>query len=65
MPARIRGDDWGMVTHVAYDAVQCRTTSECIEAIRAHVELGWRVSQIRGPKEGPFYVVFRKDGEAE
>jgi hypothetical protein len=54
-----------MVTHVAYDAVQCRTTSECIDAIRAHIELGWRVSQIRGPKDGPFYVVFRKDGEDE
>jgi hypothetical protein len=61
----MRRDDFHMVTHVAYDAVQCRTTSECIEAIRAHIELGWRVSQIRGPKEGPFYLVFRKDAEGE
>ena len=54
-----------MVTHVAYDAVQCATAVDCLHIIRAHIELGWRVSQIRGPKEGPFFVVFRKDGEAE
>lgn len=64
-PARVRRDHCFMVTHVAYDPVQCRTARDCVETIRNYVELGWKVTQVRGPKDGPFYVVFRKDGEAQ
>lgn len=50
-----------MVIVVAYQELKLRSAVECVEAIREHVEQGWGVSQVRGPKGGPFLVLFRKD----
>lgn len=50
-----------MVTLVSYQEITVRSAVACVEAIRERVDLGWLVSQVRGPKEGPFTVLFRKD----
>jgi two-component system KDP operon response regulator KdpE len=51
----------GMVTHVSYDEIHCGDAATCLNAIRAFLERGWAVTQLRGRSAGPFVVVFRKD----
>lgn len=53
-----------MVTHVAYEEYRFRSPGECVTGIRKFVDLGWQISQIRGPSSGPFVVLFRKDEAA-
>lgn len=50
-----------MVTHVAYEEYRFRNSEECLAAIRRFVDLGWQISQVRGPADGPFVVLVRKD----
>ncbi len=52
-----------MVTHVAYEEIQVQTAAVFVEVVRQHVERGWQISQVRGPRGGPFLVVFRKDDD--
>ena len=48
-----------MVTHVSYSEERYHTPQSCIAGIRAYVERGWEVCQLRGPQAGPFVVIFR------
>ena len=52
-----------MLTKVAYDERTYPNPRRCLEAIREHIDLGWNVVQLRGPGDGPFVVLFRKDDE--
>ena len=60
--SRLAGRDaWLMVKHVSYTQATYTSAGDCVSGIREHVDLGWRVSQIRGPRSGPFAVLFRMD----
>lgn len=48
-----------MVTTVAYQEEQYPTAERCVAGIRLYVDRGWEVSQLRGPVQGPFVVLFR------
>lgn len=48
-----------MVTHLSYTEEQYANATECIAGIRSYIERGWEVLQLRGPRRGPFLVVFR------
>jgi hypothetical protein len=48
-----------MITHVSYDERGYASPRECLIAIRAHIDRGWLVVQVRGPEDGPFIVLFR------
>ncbi|MEP7216696.1 MAG: hypothetical protein ABI782_10625 [Anaerolineaceae bacterium] len=50
-----------MVKHVSYTQANYTTPEDCVMGIREYVDLGWRVSQIRGTRHGPFAVLFRMD----
>ncbi|MEP6871806.1 MAG: hypothetical protein ABI939_08155 [Anaerolineaceae bacterium] len=52
-----------MVKHVSYTQANYTTSEDCVSGIREYVDLGWRVSQIRGTRHGPFAVLFRMDGK--
>ncbi|MGH2631811.1 MAG: hypothetical protein ACRDG3_00245 [Tepidiformaceae bacterium] len=54
----------GMVTHVAYIELHPSNAHECLETIREQLELGWQLCQVRGPRTGPFAVLFRMDDAA-
>jgi len=53
-----------MVTHIAYIELHAASADECLETIREQLELGWHLCQVRGPRSGPFAVLFRVDGDA-
>ena len=53
-----------MVTHVAYIELHAASANECLETIRERIELGWQLSQIRGPRNGPFAMIFRMNEAA-
>lgn len=48
-----------MITHLTYSEEHYRTAAECVNGIRRYFERGWELSQIRGPKQGPFVALFR------
>ena len=48
-----------MVTHVVYSEERYERPEQCLLGIREHVSHGWHISQIRGPRSGPFLVLFR------
>jgi hypothetical protein len=48
-----------VVTTVAYQEEQYPTAERCVAGIRRYVDRGWEVSQLRGPVQGPFVVLFR------
>jgi hypothetical protein len=50
-----------MVIHVAYREEHYSTMDEFVRGVRALTDMGWRISQVRGPDNGPFAVVFRMD----
>jgi len=50
-----------MVTHVSFIEIHAGGPRECVEAIRERLELGWQLCQVRGPKSGPFALIFRMD----
>ena len=49
------------VIHVSYLHERYESAPDCIDGIRKRIQLGWQVSQIRGPRSGPFVVLFRID----
>lgn len=49
----------GMVTHIAYQEERYRTAERCVAGIREYIDRGWDVSDLSGPLQGPFIVVFR------
>ena len=63
-PAQRRRDAPCMVTHIAYIELHAASADECLETIREQLELGWHLCQVRGPRSGPFAVLFRVDGDA-
>lgn len=65
LPKRRASDARSMVTHVSYIELHTGTAVDCIEAIREQLELGWRLSQVRGPRRGPFALLFRKEEDAQ
>jgi hypothetical protein len=50
-----------MTGHVAYAHCAYPTAVACVEGIREHVDRGWTVVSLRGPRLGPFAAVFRKE----
>ena len=53
-----------MVIHLSYTEESYRTAEACLAGIRSHMTHGWGVSQLRGPLQGPFFVVFRMEERA-
>jgi len=47
--------------HVSYIELHFPHAAMCLEEIRVRLDLGWQLTQVRGPRHGPFVLVFRKD----
>jgi hypothetical protein len=47
---------------VSYDESHCIDASDCVSAIREHLERGWQLVLLRGAANGPFVALFRMDG---
>ncbi len=60
-PAPLRPAANLVPSHVAYLHELYPNAARCVEGIRAKVTAGWHVSQVRGPHDGPFAVVYRMD----
>lgn len=52
------------VWHVAYQEEHYLNAEACMGGIRRRLDLGWNLSQIRGPRNGPFAVIYRKEDGA-
>lgn len=50
-----------MISHVSYHEIQCSDAIACMTTIREMIDLGWQISQIRGGRNGPYLLIFRKD----
>ena len=50
-----------MVTHLSYDEATYRDAAACLEGIRRHLDHGWSVLQLRGPRDGPYLVLFKME----
>ena len=50
-----------MYHHVAYREEHYATLGDFVRGVRMLTDLGWRISQVRGPDDGPFAVLFRID----
>ncbi|MBN9494589.1 hypothetical protein J0H33_14770 [bacterium] len=50
-----------MVSHVSHWEERFTSPETCPGAIRRYIDHGWQVSQVRGPRHGPFVVLFRMD----
>ena len=48
----------GTITHIAYVEERYRDAARCLAGIRARVQWGWSVTQIKGDGNGPFVVIF-------
>lgn len=50
-----------MIAHVSHSEERYQTPQSCLAGIRAYLERGWEVHELRGPQTGPFVVVFRME----
>lgn len=47
-----------MVTHLVYREEHSPDAQSCIAHIRQRLDLGWMLTQVRGPATGPFAVLY-------
>ncbi|MGE0598849.1 MAG: hypothetical protein AB7J35_03375 [Dehalococcoidia bacterium] len=52
-----------MIQHVAYREEHYSTARTCLRGIRELLVLGWTLVELRGPADGPFLALWRKDDE--
>ena len=52
-----------MVTRVIYREEAYANAKQGLECIRRRVDAGWILTQVRGPANGPFIVVYRIEEE--
>jgi hypothetical protein len=50
-----------MAVHIYYQEDQYLDPTEGMAGIRERIHDGWQISQIRGPVDGPFAVMFQRE----